>query len=121
MNSSSTPDKRLTTRRTRELRRNSTDAENKLWNVLRDRQLNGVKFRRQVAIGPFIADFCTLERKLIVEIDGGQHEQRSREDAARTLDLASRGFEVLRFWNDEVLLGIEGVLEVISAKLNHHS
>ena len=121
MNSNSTPDKHLVVARARDLRRNSTIAENKLWGAVRNRQLDGYKFRRQVAIGSFIADFCSLEKRLIIELDGSQHDERKNQDAARTHNLASRGFRVLRFSNDDVLFGIEGVLEIIVAELNKSS
>lgn len=94
------------------LRKGMTDAERKLWYHLRRRQLGGCRFRRQVPIGPFIADFACLECALIVEVDGGQHAS-SHHDAVRDRFLRSRGFRILRFWDNEVLLQTEGVLEVI--------
>jgi very-short-patch-repair endonuclease len=98
--------------RARELRRNLTDAERKLWQLLRSRQLSHLKFRRQVPLGPWIADFVSYERKLIVEADGGQHVE-SEHDKARDIDLAARGFRVLRFWNNDILTTTNGVLERI--------
>jgi very-short-patch-repair endonuclease len=94
-----------------ELRRNSTDAEQRLWRHLRNRNLSGFKFRRQETVGPFVADFACVERKVIVEADGGQHELE--RDRQRTSRLESLGWIVLRFWNDEVLTQTEAVLEAI--------
>ena len=91
-----------------------TDAQAKLWSRLRDSQLLGVKFRRQVPIGNFIADFCCRNQKLVVEVDGSQHAERVAQDAARTRLIAERGYTVLRFWDNEVLIDIEGVLEAIA-------
>jgi very-short-patch-repair endonuclease len=96
----------------RELRRTLTDAERKLWHLLRSRQLSHVKFRRQVPLGPWIADFVSYEHKIVVEADGGQHVDSER-DKARDLDLAQRGFRVLRFWNNDILTNSNGVLERI--------
>jgi very-short-patch-repair endonuclease len=97
----------------RKLRRNQTDAETKLWLHLRNRRLGGLKFRRQVPIAGFVADFLCDETKLVVEVDGGQHMKRSENDLARTKVLNATGFEVLRFWNSDVLENIDGVLEKI--------
>ncbi len=97
----------------RELRRDQTDAEGKLWNVLRNRQVLNLKFRRQHPIGNYIADFCCIEKGLIIELDGSQHLERVKQDAERTKWLNEHGFEVLRFPNEDVLLGIEGVIEKI--------
>src|SRR3982074_1775860 len=93
--------------RARHLRQEMTEAERKLWRSLRDRTLVGVKFRRQVPIGNFIADFCCLDCRLIVELDGGQHAEQEDADALRSRFLAEKGFRVLRFWNDQVLNGAE--------------
>jgi very-short-patch-repair endonuclease len=100
------------TARARKLRHEATEAEKLLWSKLRARQLSGVKFRRQVPIGSYIMDFVSFERRLVVEIDGGQHaEAESRDyDKQRTTWLKSRGFRVLRFWSDDVLTNLEGVL-----------
>ncbi|MBM4260858.1 MAG: endonuclease domain-containing protein [Deltaproteobacteria bacterium] len=103
--------------RARKLRSATTDAEKKLWACLRANQLFGAKFRRQHPIGPFIADFCCVERALVVELDGGQHAGRLAEDRDRTQFLERQGFRVLRFWNDEVLTNTTGVLERISDAL----
>jgi very-short-patch-repair endonuclease len=100
----------------RDMRRNSTDAERKLWSHLRDRQLRDCKFRRQCLIAPFIVDFCCHEHKLIIELDGSQHFDDQNYDQERSRALALKGYRVLRFWNNEVLVGIEGVLaEVMTA------
>src|SRR5260370_39464061 len=90
-----------------------TEAERKLWRLLRDRPLVGVKFRRQVPIGNFIVDFCCLEHRLIVELDGGQHAEQEVADALRSRFFAEEGFRILRFWNDQVLSGSEFVVEKI--------
>jgi adenine-specific DNA-methyltransferase len=97
----------------RALRRNMTDAERVLWRFLRDRQLNGYKFRRQHPIGPYIVDFVCLDKKLIVEVDGSQHAVRIDEDAKRSTYFEGRGFKILRFWNNEVLKERESVLSAI--------
>ena len=99
----------------RRLRRNQTDAERTLWFCLRDRRLGGLKFRRQAPIGPYIVDFCCEAACLIVELDGGQHAERTGYDAERTVDLETRGYLVLRFWDNDVLRNIEGVLQTIIA------
>lgn len=101
----------------RHLRKNLTDAEQHLWRHLRLRQIEEHKFRRQHPIGNYIADFVCIERKLIVEVDGGQHAEQLDYDAARTAWLEAQGYRVLRFWNNEVLQNIEGVVTVIRAAL----
>ena len=101
----------LQRRRARRLRENQTDVENKLWSQLRGRQLSGVKFRRQHPIGPFIVDFCCVERGLVVELDGGQHAELNVGDEQRTKILERFGYRVLRFWNNEVLSNADGVLQ----------
>ena len=100
-------------KRARTLRSHLTDAEQVLWRHLRMRQLNGCKFRRQRPIGPYIVDFVCLEKKLIVELDGGQHTEQHRYDKSRDHWLNFQGYEVLRFWNDEVLTKIDDVKEAI--------
>jgi very-short-patch-repair endonuclease len=95
----------------RRLRREMTDAELKLWKVLRGRGLEGLKFRRQHPIPPYIADFCCVDKKLIVELDGSQHTARS--DTVRTRILRSLGWTILRFWDHDVLMAIEAVVEGI--------
>jgi very-short-patch-repair endonuclease len=103
------------TRRARRLRTNLTDAERTLWRHLRLRQVNGLRFRRQQPIGRFVADFACLERRLLIELDGGQHAERSEEDAGRTAWLEKQGFRVLRFWNNDVLRDPLAVVEAIAA------
>jgi very-short-patch-repair endonuclease len=106
----------------RQLRRNQTDAENLFWSKLRNRALNGYKFRRQVPVGNYIADFLCIEAMLIVELDGGQHAEQQEYDQRRTHWLESQGFRVLRFWNNEVLLNIDGIcdalLEAVGKQVN---
>src|SRR3984957_7545900 len=100
--------------RARTMRRAPTDAELRLWRRLRDRRLNGVKFRRQVPLGPYIVDFLCVGAKLIVEADGSQHAESFRDNIRDTY-LESQGWKVLRFWNKEMLQNREGVLETILA------
>jgi very-short-patch-repair endonuclease len=97
----------------KELRQNSTGAERLLWQRLKARQLDGLKFRRQEQVGRFIADFVCYEKGVIVEADGGNHALEKEKDEERTEWLNSQGFTVLRFWNNEILTNIEGVMEVI--------
>ena len=103
--------------RARRLRRDSTDAERRLWYRLRSRQIKGAKFVRQDTIGPYVVDFVCREQRLIIEVDGGQHATDPR-DAARDQWLADRGYRVLRFWNNDVLSNTDGVLEAIAAALS---
>jgi very-short-patch-repair endonuclease len=103
----------------RRLRRNTTDAERKLWHALRRFELEGSHFRRQVPIGPYVADFACLAVRLVIEIDGSQHgdvEIKTRDDA-RTRWLESEGYRVLRFWNNDIVQNPQGVLDVIYAAL----
>lgn len=93
-----------------------TDAERRLWSRLRHRQVLGVKFRRQVPIDRFIVDFATFDRRLVVEVDGGQHAD-NRSDDARDLRLRSLGWRVLRVWNSDVLTNTDGVVQVIMGAL----
>jgi very-short-patch-repair endonuclease len=95
------------------LRRNQTDAERVLWFRLRDRRLAGWKFKRQVPIDRFIVDFFCADGKVIVEIDGGQHDEDRERDADRTKLLEAMGYIVLRFWNNDVMRNLDGVLEVV--------
>jgi adenine-specific DNA-methyltransferase len=97
----------------RKLRKNLTDAERVLWRILRNRQLAGWKFRRQHPIGPFIVDFVCIEKKLTVEVDGGQHAKSLEEDIKRTRYLEDKGYRVVRFWNNEVLKESESILNSI--------
>ena len=102
--------------RSRALRKNSTDAERKLWRVLRSRQLNGFKFRQQVEIDGYIVDFLCHSQRLIIEIDGGQHT--AERDGRRTEYLQSQGFRINRFWNDDVLNNLDGIWTIIEEALN---
>ena len=97
----------------RELRKSQTDTERKIWSRLRNRQLAGLKFRRQHEIGPYFADFACVDLKLIVELDGGQHADDIAKDASRTAYLKQEGWTVLRFWNNETLEKTNDVLEEI--------
>jgi very-short-patch-repair endonuclease len=99
----------------RTFRKEPTHAERKMWSKLRDRRFLGLKFKRQVPIDRFVVDFVSSEAKLIIEVDGGQHSKRSRADSKRTQVLESLGYLVLRFWNNDVLPNIEGVLELIAS------
>jgi very-short-patch-repair endonuclease len=101
----------------RNLRKNFTEAERHLWKYLSRRQLEGYKFRRQQPIGQYIVDFINFERKIVIEIDGGQHTIETEKDKERDKWLREQGFEVLRFWNNEIFENIEGVIEVIRRKL----
>jgi very-short-patch-repair endonuclease len=97
------------------LRREMTDAEKAFWFELRNRRLADFKFKSQWSLGPFVADFCCLSRRLVIEVDGGQHDETA--DAWRTARLNEHGFRVLRFWNNDVLTNMDGVLQVIVAAL----
>jgi len=98
------------------LRRRMTDAERLLWFRLRDRRLLGCKFRRQWPIGPYVVDFACVEHALAIEIDGSQHLD-SASDKARDACLRGKGYSVLRFWNNEVLAGLDAVCETIAQRL----
>jgi very-short-patch-repair endonuclease len=100
----------------RYLRRQATDAECRMWYHLRARRLQGLRFRRQHPVAGYFADFACLELRLIVELDGGQHDLRRDYDHTRTNVLVANGFEVLRFWNNDVLANTQGVLVTIVAK-----
>ncbi len=102
----------------RELRKNLTDAENLLWRRIRNRQLLGHKFRRQFPIGNYIVDFACLSLKLIIEVDGSQHMSNIDYDNMRTQYLESRGFQVFRFWNKDVLTETDSVLEALALTLS---
>jgi very-short-patch-repair endonuclease len=95
--------------RAKELRSNPTDAERILWQHLRLRPLGGYKFRRQQPLGPSIVDFVCLEKRLVIEVDGGQHNTQRSYDEQRDAWLEQQGFRVLRFWKNEVLQNVEGV------------
>ena len=95
------------------LRTNQTDAEQRLWYHLRAHRFMGLKFKRQKPIGRYIVDFVCMERGIIVELDGGQHAENVAQDQKRDAWLSSQGYTVLRFWNNEVMQQLEGVLEKI--------
>ena len=102
------------------LRKNQTETEKKLWKYLKSKQLKGLKFRRQQPIGSYIVDFVCFENKLIIELDGSQHIEDKEHDFKRDDWLKSQGFAVIRFWNNEVMNNIEGVLAVIlNSSFNH--
>jgi len=107
---------RVTARR---LRNNPTDAERVLWRHLRRRQLAGNKFRRQQPLGGYVVDFVCLEKRLVIEVDGGQHDEKEQatHDVARTAWLEAKGFQVCRFWDHEVLQQIDVVKEAIARAL----
>jgi len=101
----------------RSLRQNMTGAEWRLWQILRSHQMKGHQFHRQVPIGRYIADFVCHEARLIVEIDGGQHDRSSSQEAERNEFLQSEGYRILRFWNNEVLANLDGVHQAIVGEL----
>jgi very-short-patch-repair endonuclease len=101
----------------RKLQSRPTDAERKLWALLRAKQLDGYRFRRQVPLGIYVVDFACFSERLILEIDGGQHALSQQKDEARTSWLKARGFRVLRFWNNDVLANPEGVRASILREL----
>lgn len=103
------------------LRLNMTDAEHRLWYQLRLRQLNGYLFRRQAPMQNYVVDFVCYKVKLIIEIDGGQHEAQKAHDDERTAWLNSQGYRVIRFWNNEVMKNIAGVIEIIQKNLSELS
>ena len=100
------------------LRKELTETEKYLWKYLRNKQIEEFKFRRQQPIGKYIVDFINFEKKLIVEVDGGQHSIYENKDIIRDKYLKKEGYKILRFWNNEVLNNIEGVLEVIINNLS---
>ena len=110
-------DSKTAASRAKRLRRNSTDAEKTLWRHLRNKRLLGYKFRRQAPIGQYIVDFVCFSQNLVVELDGGQHPAQANYDAERTKWLRSRGFRVLRFWDNEALGDVDSVLERIMQEL----
>ena len=109
--------KEKTIRTARKLRANQTDAETVLWNRIRNRQIDGHKFARQVPIGRYICDFVCREKQVVIEADGGQHSD-SPEDAVRDRYLVAEGYRVIRFWNNDVLGNLEGVFATIQAELS---
>lgn len=106
-------------KRRKELRSDQTEAEKLLWNKLRNRQILGIKFFRQYSIGPYIADFYSSEKRLVIELDGSQHtiEDKNRYDKERTSYLSYQDIKVIRFWNNDIMKNIEGVLERIIVEL----
>jgi very-short-patch-repair endonuclease len=106
------------TARSRELRLNATDAERKLWTQLSARKVADVRFNRHFPIGPFICDFVSRSAKLIIEVDGGQHAVDVAKDEARTAYLEAQGYLVIRFWNNDVLERIDGVIAEIERALS---
>ncbi|WJR76344.1 endonuclease domain-containing protein [Bradyrhizobium sp. NP1] len=110
------PANEIKTGRARRLRHAATDAETALWRRLRSRQVNGSKFVRQEPIGPYTVDFVCRESRLVVEVDGGQHADNAG-DVVRDKWLADHNYRVLRFWNNDVLGNISGVLETIADAL----
>ncbi len=103
--------------RARTLRREATEAERILWRAISARKIGGVRFNRQVVIGSFICDFASRGAKLVIEVDGGQHGWRTEEDARRTALIESHGYTVIRFWNNDVIHRIEGVILEIERAL----
>jgi len=97
----------------RALRKRLTPLERKLWTCLRDGRLRGVVFRRQHAIGPYVADFCSPRHHLVVELDGSPHLRHEEQDMRRTEYLRSQGYGVLRFWNSDVMTNMDGVVATI--------
>jgi very-short-patch-repair endonuclease len=110
------PAKAITRKNAKRLRRDATDAETKMWQLLRGRRLAQFKFRRQTPVGGYILDFVCFERKLAIEVDGSQHFE-STNDASRDTILRREGFRVLRYWNNDVLQRPNAVLEDILAHL----
>lgn len=106
------------TQKARLLRKNQTDAERILWQRLRNRGLHGYKFRRQAPVGPYVADFLCESAQLIIEVDGGQHMDNKEYDHYRDDFLRANGYEVKRFWNNEVIGNLDGVLEALTLTLS---
>jgi very-short-patch-repair endonuclease len=102
----------------RKLRSSPTDAERLLWRHLRMRQMTEFKFRRQYPVGKYVVDFVCIKKRLAIEIDGGQHAERTTSDTQRTKSLEAEGYQILRFWNNDVLQNIEGVKAEIWRVLN---
>jgi len=111
----------LTHHRARRLRRDQTDAEKKLWSQLRAKRLDQFRFRRQFAIGNFIADFACPEAGLVIELDGGHHLEQEEKDDWRTKIIEQHGFRVIRFWDSDVLTGIDDIIEKILEALRETS
>ncbi|MHB1381499.1 MAG: endonuclease domain-containing protein [Thermoleophilia bacterium] len=113
-------EKNKLTNLSRNLRKNSTDAERILWRRLRARQLAGYRFRRQQPVGKYIVDFVCFEKRLIIEVDGGQHAEQAAADSIRDNWLESQGFLVLRVWNNDAISNTDGVLELILSTIGDH-
>ena len=94
-----------------------TDAERRLWGRLRRKQLDGMRFRHQVPLGPYVVDFLCFDHRLIIEVDGGQHAQEAEAESRRTAWLTEQGFRVIRFWNNDVLTNTDGVVLTIQMAL----
>ncbi|MFP3975480.1 MAG: endonuclease domain-containing protein [Dehalococcoidia bacterium] len=107
----------------RSFRKNATDAEQRLWSILRNRQMSGLKFFRQYSVGPYILDFYCPERRLAIEVDGGQHADLygQQHDAHRDSYLRELNIRVLRFWNNDVLQNTEGVWKMINEEIEKYS
>ncbi len=105
------------TARSRDLRATMTDAERKLWACLSARKVAGVRFNRQFPIGPFICDFVSRGARLVIEVDGGQHAVNAERDAQRTQFIEAQGYRVIRFWNNDVLGNVEGVVAEVERVL----
>ena len=99
--------------RARLLRKSFTDAELRMWQLLRNRNLQRFKFRRQHPIGPYIADFVCLEQRIVIEVDGSQHAQQAKYDSERAVYLEAAGYRVLRFWDNDVLAHADSVMQSI--------
>jgi very-short-patch-repair endonuclease len=104
------------TKPARTLRRDMTEAERRLWSRLRNRQLENTKFVKQFPVGPYVADFAARCLGLVIELDGGQHSEG--KDAERTRVIEAHGYRIIRFWNNDVMINIEGVLETIAREIN---
>jgi very-short-patch-repair endonuclease len=108
----------LTHQRAHDLRHNQSESEAKLWTYLHTHRLGDVHFRRQHAIGKYIVDFCAPRHKLIIELDGSQHLDRELQDQVRSSFLSSKGYRILRFWNNDVLNNLDAVIITIEQALN---
>ena len=106
----------------RTLRKNSTIQEKRLWNLLKNHQFHSLKFKRQQPIGNYIVDFICKEAKIIIEVDGGQHNEKEiiEADNEKTAFLESKGYKVIRFWNNEVYENIEGIIKRLEKEINPH-
>ena len=107
------------TARSRELRRNSTEPEKRLWSAISARKIGGVRFNRQFPVGPYICDFASRGEKLIIEVDGDTHAHALEYDRDRSAFLEAQGYRVLRFWNNEVMENLEDVVKRIELELAH--